>query len=107
MRAVAALLLIISSFSHAEGLPPRPIVLKSARLFDGKAEMTVSPGLIVIRAGKIAGVGKNAPVPEDAEVIDLGEATLLPGVDGRSHPPDRRGERRLEAGRARSVQEAD
>jgi len=86
MRAVAALLLIVSSFSHAEGPPPRPIVLRSARLFDGKAEMTVSPGLIVIRAGKIAGVGKNAAVPEDAEVIDLGEATLLPGLmDAHTH----------------------
>ena len=86
MRAVAALLLIVSSLSRAEGPPPRPIVLRSARLFDGKAETSVSPGLIVIRAGKIAGVGKNAQVPADAEVIDLGEATLLPGLmDAHTH----------------------
>lgn len=38
-----------------------------------------SPGLIVVRAKKIEAVGPTAAIPLGATVIDLGDATLLPG----------------------------
>src|SRR5215813_7048896 len=85
MRALAVSLLTASSFTYAEA-PPRPIVLKAARLFDGKADATTSPGLMVVRGAKIVSVGTGAPVPADAEVLDLGDATLLPGLmDAHTH----------------------
>ncbi len=63
-----------------------PIVLKAARLFDGKADALVSPGLVVVADGKILAVGANAKIPADAQVIDLGDATLLPGfMDAHTH----------------------
>src|SRR5438445_6789717 len=54
-------------------------VLKAARLFDGKSNSLVTPGIVVVTDGKIAGTGSSASVPTDAEMIDLGDATLLPG----------------------------
>ena len=61
-------------------------VLKAARLFDGKSNSLVTPGLVVVTGGKIAAVGPKATIPAGAEVIDFGDATLLPGfIDAHTH----------------------
>ena len=61
-------------------------VLKAARLFDGKNNSLVTPGVVVVTDGKIAGTGSSASIPTEAEVIDLGDATLLPGfIDAHTH----------------------
>ncbi len=61
-------------------------VLKAARMFDGKSEGVVSPGMVVVSSGRIVGVGSGATVPAGAEVVDLGDATLLPGfIDAHTH----------------------
>jgi imidazolonepropionase-like amidohydrolase len=66
--------------------PGKSVVLKAARIFDGKGDQIVSPGLVVVTDGKITGVGAAAAIPSDAEVIDLGDATLLPGfIDAHVH----------------------
>jgi len=66
--------------------PGKTYALKAARIFDGKSGDVTSPGLVVVVDGKIAGVGTNANVPAGAEVIDLGDATLLPGfIDAHTH----------------------
>ena len=62
------------------------IVVKAARMFDGKSERVVSPGVVVIAGGRIQAVGAGAAIPAGAEVIDLGDATLLPGfMDAHTH----------------------
>jgi len=61
-------------------------VLKAARLFDGKSNTLVKPGVVVVTDGKIAGTGSSASLPTEAEVLDLGDATLLPGfIDAHTH----------------------
>ena len=61
-------------------------VLKAARLFDGKNDALITPGLVVVTDRKIAGVGASATIPPGAEIIDLGDATLLPGfIDAHTH----------------------
>ena len=66
--------------------PGKTIVLKAARIFDGKGDRIASPGLVVIIDGKIAAVGASAAIPDGAEVLDLGDATLLPGfIDAHTH----------------------
>jgi imidazolonepropionase-like amidohydrolase len=63
-----------------------PIVLKASRMFDGASDHLASPGLVVVAAGKIQAVGAGAPLPDGAEIIDLGDATLLPGfMDAHTH----------------------
>src|SRR5271169_3718906 len=65
---------------------PKTYVLNAARLFDGKSNALVTPGVVVITGDKIVGVGPTASIPSGAEVIDLGDATLLPGfIDAHTH----------------------
>jgi imidazolonepropionase-like amidohydrolase len=82
-----ALLTSIAFASLSVAAPPaKPIVLKAARMFDGKSDRLVSPGLVVVADGKFFGVGVSALIPSDAETIDLGDATLLPGfIDAHTH----------------------
>jgi imidazolonepropionase-like amidohydrolase len=72
----------------AEPVPAvsRPIVLKAAHLFDSISGTLTNRGLIVVQGNKIQAVGAAAPLPPDARVIDLGDATLLPGfIDAHVH----------------------
>ncbi|HET9796101.1 MAG TPA: amidohydrolase family protein [Thermoanaerobaculia bacterium] len=82
--ALAVLVLAFAAAAFAQAPPAKTLVLKAARMFDGRSERAVSPGLVVVENGKIASVG-GAP-PAGAEVIDLGDATLLPGfIDAHVH----------------------
>jgi len=64
---------------------PRTYVLKAARLFDSRAGTILQPATVVVADGKIQSVGGTA-TPAGATVIDLGDATLLPGfIDAHTH----------------------
>jgi imidazolonepropionase-like amidohydrolase len=63
-------------------------VLHAAHLFDGRSDVLVEPGVIVVANGMIQSVGSGA-VPSGATVVDLGDATLLPGfIDAHTHLTD-------------------
>jgi len=63
----------------------RPYVLKAQRLFDSVTGKLVSPGVVVVSGGKIQSVGA-ASTPAGATVVDLGDATLMPGfIDSHTH----------------------
>jgi imidazolonepropionase-like amidohydrolase len=82
----AGLLAVPLAFPQAQKPVSRSYVLKAARMFDGKSDALVKPGLVVVTDGKIAGVGSGAAVPTGAEVIDFGDATLMPGfIDAHTH----------------------
>jgi imidazolonepropionase-like amidohydrolase len=78
-------------------------VLKADRLFDGKSDALVQPGVVVVSGDKIQFVG--GQIPPSATVIDLGDATLLPGfIDSHTHltmafNPDYNGARLLQLSR--------
>src|SRR5438046_10033023 len=62
------------------------IALKAARLFDGKSRTLIQNGVVVVQGDKIADAGANITIPPDAQVIDLGDATLSPGfMDAHTH----------------------
>jgi len=62
------------------------IVLKAARMFDGKSKALVPNGVVIVQGNKILDVGSNMSAPNDAQVIDFGDATICPGfMDGHTH----------------------
>jgi len=72
--------------SRAQSTPSHPIVVHAARLLDVKNGRTIKPGEILVQGDRIVEVGSSVKHPADAEVIDLGDRTLLPGlIDAHVH----------------------
>lgn len=83
VKCALGLAAVVGSVQAAE--PVRPVVLKAAYLFDSKSGNLTNGGVIVIEGDKIKAIGAQA-APADAKVIDLGDATLLPGfIDAHTH----------------------
>ena len=84
--AVAAFAAAFAASVAAQAPAAPALVLKAAHLFDGVDGRLRSPGVVVVEGGRITGVGADAAVPAGAKVIDLGDATLLPGaIDAHVH----------------------
>jgi len=88
--ALAACAAVVASFplaaQTAPAAVPEVVVLKAARLFDGRGDAAISNGVVVIEGGTIKAAGQNLAVPAGAKVVDLGDATLLPGlIDAHTH----------------------
>jgi imidazolonepropionase-like amidohydrolase len=84
--SVSGVLALGFAFFNAANAAEPAIVLKAARLFDGKSKTLISNGVVVVQGGKIVDVGNNISAPTDAQIIDLGDATLSPGfIDAHTH----------------------
>jgi imidazolonepropionase-like amidohydrolase len=67
-------------------------VVKAAGLIDGRGGPPMTPAMVRIEGDRVAEVGKTLAIPSDARVVDLGSATLLPGlIDLHTHLTDRFG----------------
>jgi imidazolonepropionase-like amidohydrolase len=65
---------------------PRPIVLHAAGLLDVKNGRIVKPGEVLVEGERIVEVGSAVKYPPGAEVFDLGNRILLPGlIDAHVH----------------------
>jgi imidazolonepropionase-like amidohydrolase len=81
---VLALSLIVPVVAQQPAPTPHVVVLKAARLFDGTSNEIVKPGVVIVEGTRIRAIG--GAVPAGAEVIDLGDVTLLPGfIDAHTH----------------------
>ena len=67
------------------------ILIRAARLIDGKGGLT-APGVVVVEGDRIVAVGGEELAGRGDVVVDLGDATLLPGlIDLHTHLTDRVG----------------
>jgi imidazolonepropionase-like amidohydrolase len=65
---------------------PHAIVLHAARLLDVESGRITTPGEILIQGDAIKEVGAKVSRPAGAEIIDVGDTTLLPGlIDAHVH----------------------
>ncbi len=87
--ASSFLLLVLRGFSTGQvpsQTAPHPIVLHAARLLDIKGGRLVKPGEVLVEGERIAEAGASVKRPAGAEVIDLGDRTLMPGlIDAHVH----------------------
>ena len=91
-RLLAALTLVASPLyagtdSLRAAAEPARLALRAARLVDGVGDHARANAVVVVEGERIATVGGPELLADGLEVIDLGDATLLPGlVDAHSHP---------------------
>src|ERR1700733_6877743 len=91
MRNIPTLLLVllalVSVQLNAQAAAPLSLV-KAARLLDPRTGNVLAPVVVLIEGDKIKQVGppSRITVPVNAKTIDLGSATLLPGlIDSHTH----------------------
>jgi imidazolonepropionase-like amidohydrolase len=85
---VVFLLLALGSSAAQSTAPVRHVVIHAGRVLDVKTGNTLTGQAIVIEGDKIVSVGpaSAAKAPADAEIIDLPNATVLPGlIDAHTH----------------------
>src|SRR5260370_41089579 len=84
----AALLCCALSFvaEQSQDRPERVTVLPAARVLDVASGRMTMPGEVLVRGERIVEAGAAVAHPAGAEMIDLGDRTLLPGlIDAHVH----------------------
>jgi imidazolonepropionase-like amidohydrolase len=91
-HALLSLILLLSSFattlSQTNDKPaaPKRIAVLAGRLIDVRRGMVVNRAVILIEGERIVAAGTGLDIPQGAQVIDLGDKTVLPGlIDCHTH----------------------
>src|SRR5437773_354972 len=80
-----AIVLLLNTPTHSQErkflTPPNQLVaVRAGKLFDPKSGNLLNNQIVLIRGERIADVGANVQIPREARVIDLSNATVLPGM---------------------------
>ena len=80
LTAVAA-----TAFVHAQPAP-QVTAIRAARLFDGKSDTSLADAVVLVQGNRITAAGARLAIPAGAQIVDLGDATILPGfIDAHTH----------------------
>src|SRR5512135_100341 len=76
----------LATLIAAAPLPAQVTAIKAGRLVDPESGDIATNQVILIERGRFVAIGANVPIPKGAEVIDLSQLTVLPGlVDAHNH----------------------
>jgi imidazolonepropionase-like amidohydrolase len=86
-RNLFCLVLVVTLFVFVvSSAQAQVIAIKAGKLVDPETGVTASNQTILIEGGKIKAIGATLQIPANANVIDLSNATVLPGLfDAHSH----------------------
>ena len=84
LRIPICALIVLAAWGQTP--PAHPIVVHAARLLDVESGRLVAPGEVLVEGDRIVAAGASVSHPAGAQVIDLGDRTLLPGlIDAHVH----------------------
>src|SRR5580765_1652424 len=88
--SVVVLLILLATSQLAAQSPANVTLVKAGRLLDPRTGNILSPAAVLIEGGRIKAVGPPSRMQTDApagvKTIDLGSATLMPGlIDSHTH----------------------
>ena len=66
--------------------PDQVVAIRAGRMFESKSGAILNNQVILIKGDRITNVGSSVEIPAGARVIDLGSATVMPGmIDAHVH----------------------
>ena len=69
--------------------PAAVTALRAARTFDGTSDSTIADAVVIVQGSRITAKGSRLPIPAGAQIVDLGDVTILPGfIDAHTHVTD-------------------
>ena len=83
---IFALALPARGAAQAADTSSHRLAIRAARLIDGRGGAPILNAVILVDSTRITAVGTRLPIPSGTRVIDLGNATVLPGlIDCHTH----------------------
>ena len=81
-----ALCFLLTTVRAQQSPPSKVIAVRASRMLDVKSGSDVPNAVVLIQDDKITAAGTSLKIPAGAEVVNLGDATLLPGlIDCHTH----------------------
>jgi imidazolonepropionase-like amidohydrolase len=85
-RTLALLVLCLLLPIAATAQAPARLAIRAGKLIDGRGEKPLENPLILVEGDKVVSVTAGGSAPPGVQVVDLGNATLLPGfIDTHTH----------------------
>src|ERR1700722_10204789 len=88
LKVVSCMAILLAAAAGMQSQSAQEIAIRAGRMFDSNSGQEMTRQVVIIKDERIVEVGPEGQVtiPQGARMIDLSQATILPGlIDGHSH----------------------